>query len=43
MDGEERTVHVWLVHLVPSVPFVLLIFVVVIYDILEYRLDILMR
>ena len=35
MDGEERTVHVWLVHL--------LIFVVVIYDILEYRLDILMR
>lgn len=20
MDGEERTVHVWLVHLVPSVP-----------------------
>lgn len=21
MDGEERTVHVWLVHLVPSVPY----------------------
>lgn len=20
MDGEERTVYVWLVHLVPSVP-----------------------